>query len=148
MMNSTTILRVWLLKLGRIFLTTIRFLVPLKMLLRHSLWLAVNSPKFSTRPAGGLLPVTSPAEFQRSFGPPPGDGDGGDRVRHQVKARVAPHEEAPPGAGKARSANMGGASAGMAIHKAEGLVPVDDRCGTDTPGLYAAGDALGMRPAT
>jgi len=44
-------------------------------------------------------------------------------------------------------ATMGGASAGMAIHKSEGLVPVDDRCASNIPGLYAAGDALGSHMA-
>jgi len=38
---------------------------------------------------------------------------------------------------------VGGSSAGMAIHKAEGLVPINDRCESNIPGLYAAGDALG-----
>jgi len=31
----------------------------------------------------------------------------------------------------------------MSIHKAEGLVPVNDKCESTIPGLYAAGDALG-----
>ncbi len=31
----------------------------------------------------------------------------------------------------------------MAIHKSEGLVPMNDRCASNIPGLYAAGDALG-----
>ena len=35
----------------------------------------------------------------------------------------------------------------MAIHKSEGLVPVDDRCASSIPGLYAAGDALGSHMA-
>lgn len=38
---------------------------------------------------------------------------------------------------------MGGASAGMAIHKSEGLVPINDQCESNVPGLFAAGDALG-----
>lgn len=38
---------------------------------------------------------------------------------------------------------MGGASAGMSQHKAEGLFPQDDKCSSNIPGLYAAGDALG-----
>jgi succinate dehydrogenase/fumarate reductase flavoprotein subunit len=38
---------------------------------------------------------------------------------------------------------VGGSSAGMAIHKSEGLVPINDRCESNIPGLYAAGDALG-----
>ncbi len=36
----------------------------------------------------------------------------------------------------------GGASTGMAVHKAEGIVPADKNCATDLPGLFAAGDAL------
>lgn len=46
----------------------------------------------------------------------------------------------PPGMG---GTTMGGASAGMAIHKSEGLVPINDKCESNIPGLYAAGDALG-----
>lgn len=68
-------------------------------------------------------------EFSRQGPPPGGEGppDGGEGGP-------------PPGmSGPA----MGGASAGMAIHKSEGLVPIDDRCATTIPGLYAAGDALG-----
>ena len=38
---------------------------------------------------------------------------------------------------------VGGSSAGMSIHKAEGLVPLNDQCESNIPGLYAAGDALG-----
>lgn len=40
-------------------------------------------------------------------------------------------------------APVGGASAGMAIHKSEGLVPINEKCESTIPGLYAAGDALG-----
>lgn len=46
----------------------------------------------------------------------------------------------PPGMG---GSPVGGSSAGMAIHKSEGLVPINDQCESDIPGLYAAGDALG-----
>ncbi len=77
------------------------------------------------KPSGG--PYT-PKEFQRSgrpSGPPPG-GKGG--------------KGGPPGFG---GDMMGGASAGMSIHKSEGLVPINDRCESNIPGLYAAGDALG-----
>lgn len=80
----------------------------------------------------------TPAEFQRNFaasedGPPSGEGEGG-----------APGGPPP---GFAPSANVGGASAGMAIHKSEGLVPYDDRCASNIAGLYAAGDALGSHMA-
>jgi len=37
---------------------------------------------------------------------------------------------------------VGGAATGMAVHKAEGIVPADSRCRTHMPGLFAAGDAL------
>ncbi len=57
-----------------------------------------------------------------------------------------PHGEPPP-PGPDRSKGgvelVGGASAGLGVHKAEGLWPVDSKCTTSIPGLYAAGDALG-----
>lgn len=53
-----------------------------------------------------------------------------------------PRGEGPP-PGMATEAVMGGASAGMSIHKSEGLVPINDKCESDIPGLYAAGDSLG-----
>jgi succinate dehydrogenase/fumarate reductase flavoprotein subunit len=37
---------------------------------------------------------------------------------------------------------VGGGSTGMAVHKAEGIVPADGNCRTALPGLFAAGDAL------
>jgi len=46
----------------------------------------------------------------------------------------------PPGMG---GEQVGGSSAGMAIHKAEGLVPINAQGLSTLPGLYAAGDALG-----
>ncbi len=101
--------------------------------------------------AGG--PVT-PEEFVRSFpareggprdeagggpgGPPPGGRPGGP---------PADGEGGAPGGPPMRGYAMGGASAGMAIHKSEGLVPIDDRCASNIPGLYAAGDALGSHMA-
>ena len=38
---------------------------------------------------------------------------------------------------------VGGSTAGMSIHKSEGLVPINEKCESNIPGLYAAGDALG-----
>lgn len=46
----------------------------------------------------------------------------------------------PPGM---RGVMVGGSSAGMSIHKSEGLVPINENCESNIPGLYAAGDALG-----
>lgn len=49
-------------------------------------------------------------------------------------------QSGPPGMG---GEQVGGSSAGMAIHKSEGLVPVNESGLSTLPGLYAAGDALG-----
>ena len=70
----------------------------------------------------------APAEFKRTESPehrPPGDGK---------------RKGAPPGMG---GEVVGGSSAGMSIHKSEGLTPINDKCESTIPGLYAAGDALG-----
>ncbi len=76
------------------------------------------------------------AEFDRS-GPPGGSKEPGERGR----GGDGPKEGgAPPGM---RGTLVGGSSAGMAIHKSEGLVPINDQCESNIPGLYAAGDALG-----
>jgi len=77
-------------------------------------------------PAGG--PYTPAEFFRKPGGPPPGGG------------KPPRGEGAPPGMG---GILVGGSSAGMSIHKAEGLVPINDKCASNVPGLYAAGDALG-----
>ncbi len=71
-----------------------------------------------------------PEGFQdnRPPGPPPGG--------HGPKSGGA-----PPGMEGGNA--VGGSSAGMSIHKSEGLVPVNDKGASNIPGLYAAGDALG-----
>ena len=51
-----------------------------------------------------------------------------------------PKNGPPPGMG---GTMVGGSSAGMSIHKSEGLVPINDKCESNIPGLFAAGDALG-----
>jgi succinate dehydrogenase/fumarate reductase flavoprotein subunit len=78
----------------------------------------------------------TPAEFKRNDSRPPQGG------KEQPRDRKRPDKESggPPGMGGGR---VGGSSAGMAIHKAEGLVPINDQCESNIPGLYAAGDALG-----
>ncbi len=89
-----------------------------------------------------------PAEFDRQ-GPPPG-GDEGSRPPGGRQG--GPPEGGPPPGGGPRigggppgmqGSAVGGSSAGMAIHKSEGLVPINDKCESNIPGLYAAGDALG-----
>ena len=79
----------------------------------------------------------TPEEFSkrdRRDGPPP---EGEDKKRPPIKDG----DDGPPGMG--RGSVVGGSSAGMSIHKAEGLVPINDKCESTIPGLYAAGDALG-----
>jgi succinate dehydrogenase/fumarate reductase flavoprotein subunit len=54
-----------------------------------------------------------------------------------------PRPEGGAGGGRPpRPPEVGGASAGLSVHKAEGLFPADDKCGSNIPGLFAAGDAL------
>ncbi|MCK4952562.1 FAD-binding protein [Candidatus Bathyarchaeota archaeon] len=40
---------------------------------------------------------------------------------------------------------VGGSVGGMAVHTAEGIWPINTKCGTTLPGLYAAGDSCGTR---
>lgn len=91
----------------------------------------MDPPKFgeSMNSKGGPY---IPAEFKREQRKPPQHGDG--PPKHKRK------DGPPPGMGGTR---VGGSSAGMSIHKAEGLVPINDQCESTIPGLYAAGDALG-----
>ena len=99
-----------------------------------------GSPEPTEEIAGGPF---VPAEFQ-GRGQPSGDGTGGAPGGPPSGEGGAPGGPPP---GFAPSANVGGASAGMAIHKSEGLVPFDARCASNIAGLYAAGDALGSHMA-
>ncbi len=80
-------------------------------------------------------PYVPPAFLENDRPPPPRQqGLGLFSLFRQNK------HDGPPGmAGEL----VGGSSAGMAIHKSEGLVPVDGTGLSTLPGLYAAGDALG-----
>ncbi|NDY72288.1 succinate dehydrogenase/fumarate reductase flavoprotein subunit [Desulfobacter hydrogenophilus] len=73
-----------------------------------------------------------PDEFKRNR-PPKGEGRPGPSGQHEEGG-------APPGMA---GTIVGGSSAGMSIHKSEGLVPINEKCESNIPGLYAAGDALG-----
>lgn len=76
-----------------------------------------------------------PEQFKRAGGPPPQPENSGLRGLFQKD-----QHQGPPGMG---GEQVGGSSAGMAIHKSEGLVPIDETGLSTIPGLYAAGDALG-----
>ncbi len=79
------------------------------------------------RVEGGPYRPAEFAENDRRPGPPGGGG---------------PKEGGPP-PGMSGGSAVGGSSAGMSIHKAEGLVPINEKGASNIPGLYAAGDALG-----
>lgn len=89
----------------------------------------------------------TPAEFKRNgeHREPPDDNKTDDRrkggKRPPPRGGMGKKDGgAPPGMG---GEIVGGSSAGMAIHKSEGLVPINDQCESTIKGLYAAGDALG-----
>ncbi|MFT5701005.1 MAG: succinate dehydrogenase/fumarate reductase flavoprotein subunit [Desulforhopalus sp.] len=69
-----------------------------------------------------------------SGGPPKGGPPGGGGPRKMMAGGGPPPPMGP---------SVGGSSAGMSIHKSEGLVPINEKCESTIPGLYAAGDALG-----
>ncbi|MDF7825362.1 FAD-binding protein [Pontiellaceae bacterium B12227] len=118
----------------------------------------------------GMLGVEQNIEVEKSgpssggmMGPPRGGGGGpgGDRRGPPPGGdKMAGGHGGPPGGGKGgpggskggpggghggppMGTSGGGVSAGMSQHKAEGLFPQDDKCSSNIPGLYAAGDALG-----
>ena len=90
--------------------------------------------------AGG---PSRPAGFEHPELPPRNDHPEGGHPRNGHPGEKGPGGP-PPGMGGMPS---GGASAGMSIHKSEGLVPINEQCATSIPGLYAAGDALGSHMA-
>jgi succinate dehydrogenase/fumarate reductase flavoprotein subunit len=89
----------------------------------------------------GLIPV----EMKRPGGPPPG-GDNPQSYKRPEGDRppMGKGSEGKPGGGPPEMSGgmVGGASAGLSVHKAEGLFPSDDKCATNIKGLYAAGDCL------
>ena len=91
----------------------------------------VGMPPQQEQP-GGLLSIFSDKGHQG----PPGPSKGGLLSIFGNKKQ----DSGPPGMG---GESVGGSTAGMAIHKSEGLVPIDETGLSTIPGLYAAGDALG-----
>ncbi len=91
---------------------------------------------------GGSMPKGGPQRppgFDR-HGPPPGGRAGGPPGGGPPGGDDSRKGGHPPGP---RGPSVGGSSAGMAIHKSEGLTPINEKCESTIPGLYAAGDALG-----
>lgn len=107
-----------------------------------------SGPSTSMGPPGGGPPGGGGSRGNRPDGPPPG----GDRMADrggEHRGPVSQGKDGPggghggPPSGGAAPVMMGGCSAGMAIHKSEGLFPADAKCSSNLPGLYAAGDSLG-----
>ena len=73
-------------------------------------------------------------------GGPGGRGPGGKDQGFLRSLFASKGQSGPPGMS---GTQVGGSSAGLAIHKSEGLVPIDDKGLSTVPGLYSAGDALG-----
>jgi succinate dehydrogenase/fumarate reductase flavoprotein subunit len=85
----------------------------------------------------GSVPVfMRPPPDGRPPGPPPG------------VPRPGKEGFAPPGCRSTKLPIVGGATAGMAPHKCEGILPKDGKCSSSIPGLFAAGDALCTAGAT
>ena len=81
-----------------------------------------------------------PEEFKRNGHSERPKDEKGERPGGRPDRKPPREGGAPPGMA---GAITGGSSAGMSIHKSEGLVPINDQCESTIPGLYAAGDALG-----
>ncbi|MBM7035518.1 FAD-dependent oxidoreductase [Vibrio ulleungensis] len=99
---------------------------------------AGGPPTSSQSDSGG--PFT-PAEFRQTGRPPEGDGGPPQQGGGLFSFFSSDKPSGPPG--MTSGMRVGGSSAGMAIHKAEGLVPIDEYGQSTIKGLYAAGDALG-----
>lgn len=75
-----------------------------------------------------------PFKMSPPAGAPPKGGDGAPEG--------GPPGGKPPGVRSVDLPISGGATAGMAPHKSEGIFPQNNRCESNIPGLFAAGDAL------
>lgn len=95
-----------------------------------------------------------PNEFQRAGGPPHGDDKGGrpsgppgkepPSGLNAIWVKLTGQEQSKPqGPPNMMGESVGGSTAGMSIHKSEGLVPIDANGLSTIPGLWASGDALG-----
>jgi succinate dehydrogenase/fumarate reductase flavoprotein subunit len=101
-------------------------------------------------PDGNNLDLTS--YHSAHAGEIPTTRSGGPSEDEEMPEGMEPPEgmEAPDGmeggpgegGGQASQEMIGGASAGLGVHKTEGLFPTDDKCGTNIVGLFAAGDCL------
>jgi len=110
--------------------------------LNYQAYMQGNPVQMGPSGSGGQSKVSGGPERPEGFnrpGPPKGGPAPGRRPGGRGADRSG-KRGGPPG----MHGNMvGGSSAGMSIHKSEGLVPINEKCESNIPGLYAAGDALG-----
>lgn len=121
--------------------------------IHHDLGVELNYMAYTNGNPVKMGPPGQDAEMTDSNGPyTPEEFRHNDRHQKQDDRRPPrgkrPPEGERPGKGESEPPGMGGvlaggSSAGMSIHKSEGLVPINDKCQSNIPGLYAAGDALG-----
>lgn len=135
--------------------------------IRHDLGVDMNYMAYMSGGAAKMGPPGDGASKQVAGGPYRPEGIGGENTRGHERSHPQnkrPERDSPAGdrpeGGRAAGARekegerkgpppgmggnpVGGASAGMAIHKSEGLVPINDQCESNITGLFAAGDALG-----
>jgi succinate dehydrogenase/fumarate reductase flavoprotein subunit len=109
--------------------------------------------------ADSSAPSLGPPRDRR---PPPREGEGRRRRRGVINAEgdevpgigtLFIEMEFEAHAGRAplfrergedqRISMVGGAASGMSVHTSEGVWPINTKCATTLPGLYAAGDSLG-----
>jgi succinate dehydrogenase/fumarate reductase flavoprotein subunit len=96
----------------------------------------------------GELPITKsggpPADEETLEGESDGERPGGPPDGDMPEGMEAPEgmEGGPGESGGSAPEEIGGASAGLGVHKSEGLFPTDEKCGTNIEGLFAAGDCL------
>ena len=107
--------------------------------IRHDLGVELNYQAYTNGPPVSMGPPKEGVKFA-SNGPfrPSAFSD-----KHRMPPKDGKKEHKGPPPGMDGSNNIGGASAGLSIHKSEGLVPINDKCESTINGLYAAGDALG-----
>lgn len=108
----------------------------------------MGSPRAGLSTLDGNLNLMMPIQAH-TVGPPVKMGGSGPGGRGWPPGGEQPENGGsrpggkPPGVRDMELPVVGGASAGLSVHKGEGLFPADDKCSSNIPGLYAAGDALG-----
>jgi succinate dehydrogenase/fumarate reductase flavoprotein subunit len=109
--------------------------------------------RFELTAHAGKAPILQANQPRPVKGLPPGfGGQGRPAGRDPVAGGVSSPGGRPPGGRPLNAPGMrghepdnpivGGGASGKSVHKAEGLFPQDDKCSSNIPGLYAAGDSL------